>query len=123
MEDKAGEKVGAGEEEVKGGAQEKFIKGGSQLRLNCHLRKATEPPAYIFWYHNKTMVNYSPDLGRAVYTHQDGMGSTLTVSLDLNMTLVTHNFDPFPAMSRSPAWVRMTGVTTPAPRPTSTPTP
>ena len=80
MEDKAGEKVGAGEEEVKGGAQEKFIKGGSQLRLNCHLRKATEPPAYIFWYHNKTMVNYSPDLGRAVYTHQDGMGSTLTVS-------------------------------------------
>ena len=123
MEDKAGEKVGAGEEEVKGGAQEKFIKGGSQLRLNCHLRKATEPPAYIFWYHNKTMVNYSPDLGRAVYTHQDGMGSTLTVSLDLNMTPVSHNLDTFPSMSRSPAWVRMTGVTTPAPRPTSTPTP
>ena len=89
MEDKAGEKVGAGEEEVKGGAQEKFIKGGSELRLNCHLRKATEPPAYIFWYHNKTMVNYSPDLGRAVYTHHDGMGSTLTVSLDLTMTLVS----------------------------------
>ena len=99
VEDKAGEKVGAGEEEVKGGAQEKFIKGGSQLRLNCHLRKATESPAYIFWYHNKTMVNYSPDLGRAVYTHQDGMGSTLTVSsdptkmlLNLDITLEEYKF-------------------------------
>ena len=121
MEDKAGEKVGAGEEEVKGGAQEKFIKGGSQLRLNCHLRKATEPPAYIFWYHNKTMVNYSPDLGRAVYTHQDGMGSTLTVSL-YPMTKSRTILTLFP-LPRSPAWVRMTGVTTPAPRPTSTPTP
>ena len=119
MEDKAGEKVGAGEEELKGGAQEKFIKGGSQLRLNCHLRKATEPPAYIFWYHNKTMVNYSPDLGRAVYTHQDGMGSTLTVSPDP----VSHDYNTFPSVPRSPVLVQMTGVTTPAPLPTSTPTP
>ena len=120
MEDKAGEKVGAGEEELKGGAQEKFIKGGSQLRLNCHLRKATEPPAYIFWYHNKTMVNYSPDLGRAVYTHQDGMGSTLTVSPD---QFSHDDDDTFRSVPRSPALVRMTGVTTPAPLPTSTPTP
>ena len=44
--------------------------------------QATEPPAYIFWFHNKTMVNYSPDLGREVATHRDGMGSTLTVSAE-----------------------------------------
>ena len=28
------------------------------------------------------MVNYSPDLGREVATHRDGMGSTLTVSAE-----------------------------------------
>ena len=60
-------------------ARLKFIQVGSQLKLNCYLRKATEPPAYIFWFHNKTMVNYSPELGRQVINHQDGMGSTLMV--------------------------------------------
>ena len=44
------------------------------------------------------MVNYSPDLGRAVYTHQDGMGSTLTVRLD-PMTPVSHNLHPFAQIS------------------------
>jgi len=60
-------------------ARLKFIQVGSQLKLNCYLRKATEPPAYIFWFHNKTMVNYSPELGRQVINHQDGMGSTLMI--------------------------------------------
>ena len=76
VEDKAIKRLEAEEKEE---AHEKFIKAGSQLILNCYLRKATETPAYIFWYHNKTMVNYSPELGRTVFTHLDGMGSTLTV--------------------------------------------
>ena len=32
---------------------EKFIKRGSELKLRCYLRKATEAPAYIFWFHNQ----------------------------------------------------------------------
>jgi len=40
------------------GAPDKFIKSGSALRLTCILRKSTEPPVYVFWYHNDRMVNF-----------------------------------------------------------------
>ena len=80
MEDKSIKKsASASAEKESGGPHEKFIKVGSELKLNCYLRKATEAPAYIFWYHNKTMVNYSPEQGRTVRTHKDGVGSTLIV--------------------------------------------
>ena len=83
VEDKSIKKsVSASAEKESGAPQhEKFIKAGSELKLNCYLRKATEPPAYIFWYHNNTMVNYSPEQGRIVRTHNDGIGSTLIVRL------------------------------------------
>ena len=73
-------------------ARLKFIQVGSQLKLNCYLRKATEPPAYIFWFHNKTMVNYSPELGRQVINHQDGMGSTLMVRENFFLYTLQANF-------------------------------
>jgi len=78
---------------------EKFIKRGSELKLRCYLRKATEAPAYIFWFHNQTMVNYSPGLGREVVEHQDGRGSTLTIEEagprdGGNYTCAPHNIHP-----------------------------
>ena len=79
MEDRTLKKSAKAEKES-GGPDVKFIKAGSELKLNCYLRKATERPSYIFWYHNKTMVNYSPETGRLVRTHQEGLGSTLIVS-------------------------------------------
>ena len=82
MEDKSTKKsasASAEKESSSDGPHEKFIKAGSELKLNCYLRKATEAPAYIFWYHNNTMVNYSPEQGRTVRTHNDGVGSTLIV--------------------------------------------
>ena len=82
MEDKTVKKTAQAEKES-GGPYEKFIKAGSELKLNCYLRKATETPAYIFWYHNNTMVNYSPDQGRLVRTHREGRGSTLIVSTNM----------------------------------------
>ena len=82
MEDKTVKKTAQAEKES-GGPYEKFIKAGSELKLNCYLRKATETPAYIFWYHNNTMVNYSPDQGRLVRTHREGRGSTLIVRTNM----------------------------------------
>ncbi|CAB3381926.1 Hypothetical predicted protein [Cloeon dipterum] len=48
------------------GAPDKFVKSGSALRLTCVLRKSTEPPVYVFWYHNDRMVNYDAALGVVV---------------------------------------------------------
>lgn len=33
---------------------------GQSLHLRCTVDQATEPPLYIFWYHNSSMVQYSP---------------------------------------------------------------
>ncbi|XP_042236518.1 uncharacterized protein LOC121875871 [Homarus americanus] len=40
------------------GAPEIHVHRGVRLRLRCGVELATEPPLYIFWYHNDTMVNY-----------------------------------------------------------------
>lgn len=31
---------------------------GSSLRLVCVLRDNTQPPSYVFWYHDEQMINY-----------------------------------------------------------------
>jgi len=46
------------------GQQEKYLKPGSLLRLTCKVLQSTEPPLYLFWYHNNRMINY--DLHRGV---------------------------------------------------------
>jgi Immunoglobulin domain len=48
------------------GAPDKYVKSGSALRLTCVLRKSTEPPVYVFWYHNDRMVNYDEAMGVTV---------------------------------------------------------
>ncbi|KAF4525044.1 hypothetical protein B566_EDAN001958 [Ephemera danica] len=48
------------------GAPDKFVKSGSSLRLTCLLRRSTEPPVYVFWYHNERMVNYDVAMGVTV---------------------------------------------------------
>ncbi|XP_064097626.1 uncharacterized protein LOC135209022 isoform X2 [Macrobrachium nipponense] len=40
------------------GGPEIHIHTGNQLRLQCSVQNATEPPVYIFWFHNNSMVNY-----------------------------------------------------------------
>ncbi|KRT85242.1 Immunoglobulin [Oryctes borbonicus] len=48
------------------GAPDLHIRAGSLLRLVCSFRQATEPPAYVFWYHEQKMINY--DEGVSVTT-------------------------------------------------------
>lgn len=42
------------------GAPDLHLRAGSSLRLVCTLRQSTEPPSYVFWYHEKRMINYDP---------------------------------------------------------------
>jgi len=61
------------------GTKEKIIKSGSKLQLHCILKKATEEPLYVFWYHNDRMINYDSD--RGVTVTKDTSGSTLSLTL------------------------------------------
>lgn len=40
------------------GGPEKYMTVGSSLRLVCVLRDNTQPPSYVFWYHDEQMINY-----------------------------------------------------------------
>ncbi|XP_023705892.1 uncharacterized protein LOC111863630 [Cryptotermes secundus] len=60
------------------GAPDLHIKSGSKLRLVCTLRQSTEPPVYVFWYHEERMINYDKERGVAV--HSDRSSSVLVVA-------------------------------------------
>jgi hypothetical protein len=47
---------------------EYHIERGSSLSLVCIIEKATEPPQYVFWYHNARMINFDSERGIAVTT-------------------------------------------------------
>ncbi|XP_076260156.1 cell adhesion molecule DSCAML1-like [Rhynchophorus ferrugineus] len=62
------------------GPSEKYLKPGSGLRLQCTVLQSTEPPAYVFWYHNNRMINYDVDRGINVTTELSEKSSTLTIT-------------------------------------------
>ncbi|CAB3366561.1 Hypothetical predicted protein [Cloeon dipterum] len=49
--------------EISGGAADLHLKSGSTLRLTCSLKKSTEPPVFVFWYHDGRMINYDKERG------------------------------------------------------------
>lgn len=48
--------------------EEYHIERGSSLSLVCIIEKATEPPQYVFWYHNARMINFDSERGISVTT-------------------------------------------------------
>ncbi|XP_069962729.1 uncharacterized protein dpr19 isoform X2 [Bactrocera oleae] len=64
------------------GAPDLHIDEGSSLRLECKLKKATENPAFVFWYHNNKMVNYD---------EQEGFSVTSTAVVDTAIPRGTQN--------------------------------
>ena len=54
------------------------VREGSSLKLSCHVELATEPPLYVFWFHNETMINFQAS--RPVQVTKQTLGSTLTIS-------------------------------------------
>lgn len=61
------------------GPSEKFVRPGSTLQLHCLVKKSTETPSYLFWYHNFRMINYDVDQGVNVSTDLVGRESWLEV--------------------------------------------
>ncbi|KAJ8667041.1 hypothetical protein QAD02_008703 [Eretmocerus hayati] len=59
------------------GAPDLHVKQGSNLRLECKLMSATEPPLFVFWYRNSRMINY--DLEPGVKVGLNKAGSILEV--------------------------------------------
>lgn len=59
------------------GAPDLHIKSGSSLRVVCSLRQSTEPPSYVFWYHDNRMINFESD---RVFVTSDKAGSVLHIS-------------------------------------------
>ncbi|CAG9839098.1 unnamed protein product [Diabrotica balteata] len=62
------------------GPLEKYLKPGSGLRLQCTILQSTEPPSYVFWYHNNRMINYDADQGINVTTDLSEKMSILTIT-------------------------------------------
>ncbi|XP_049831127.1 protein turtle homolog B-like [Schistocerca gregaria] len=54
------------------GAPDLHLRSGSELRLICKLRRATEAPVFVFWYHDDRMINYDEDRGVAVSKGRGG---------------------------------------------------
>ena len=59
------------------GEPDKHVRSGSTFELVCVLRDSTEPPVYVFWYHNDRMINY--DNERGVVVSSDVEKSILTI--------------------------------------------
>ncbi|XP_042228674.1 uncharacterized protein LOC121870785 [Homarus americanus] len=51
------------------GAPEVHVQTGVSLRLHCSVLQATQPPAFIFWFHNGSMINYAPRRPLRVLKH------------------------------------------------------
>ncbi|XP_055387944.1 neuronal growth regulator 1-like [Condylostylus longicornis] len=51
-------------------APDVHINEGSTLKLECKLKRATESPLYVFWYHESRMINYDLDHGVTVTSGQ-----------------------------------------------------
>ncbi|XP_071520185.1 zwei Ig domain protein zig-8-like [Panulirus ornatus] len=62
---------------IKGYPKLHFHKGHT-MRLHCTAEQATEPPLYIFWFHNGSMVNYYPNKPVRITKHR--YSSSLTIS-------------------------------------------
>ncbi|OXU29321.1 hypothetical protein TSAR_011391 [Trichomalopsis sarcophagae] len=50
------------------GPSEKFVRPGSTLQLHCLVKKSTEQPSFLFWFHNSRMINYDVEQGVNVST-------------------------------------------------------
>lgn len=60
------------------GEPDKHVRSGSTFELVCVLRDSTEPPVYVFWYHNDKMINYDSDRG-GIAVNSDSEKSILTI--------------------------------------------
>ena len=41
------------------GSVERHVKAGSRLSLACNVERSSGPPAYVYWYRNGAVINYT----------------------------------------------------------------
>ncbi|XP_068215664.1 zwei Ig domain protein zig-8-like [Palaemon carinicauda] len=78
------------------GAPEVHVHTGNRLRLHCSVKQATEPPTYIFWFHNDTMINYESNRPMKVIKHR--FGSTLVIANVTWDDAGTYRCEPYKAI-------------------------
>ncbi|XP_059479354.1 hemicentin-2-like isoform X2 [Neocloeon triangulifer] len=83
--------------EISGGAADLHIKSGSTLKLTCTLKKSTEPPVFVFWYHDGRMINY--DKERGVRVQNAGRAGSALV-LEEAMPADSGNYSCVPSNAR-----------------------
>ncbi|XP_065081311.1 uncharacterized protein LOC135703878 [Ochlerotatus camptorhynchus] len=74
------------------GAPDLHIDEGSTLRLECKLKRATEYPDYVFWYHQHSMVNFD---------QQNGFSVTPFQPVDSTASSVDVADEPYPSLHES----------------------
>ncbi|CAG7822939.1 unnamed protein product [Allacma fusca] len=82
------------------GEPDKHVRSGSTFELVCVLRDSTEPPVYVFWYHNDRMINY--DNERGVVVSSDVEKSILTIQEAQKSDSGNYTCQPSNA---SPSWI------------------
>lgn len=45
------------------GGPEIFVEKGHMINITCTINYSTEPPAYIFWYHQDEVINFDSARG------------------------------------------------------------
>lgn len=55
------------------GSPDMFVRAGAIINLTCVISRSSEPPAFVFWYHNDRMINYDYNsVGRGdISVHKD----------------------------------------------------
>ncbi|XP_076064557.1 opioid-binding protein/cell adhesion molecule-like isoform X2 [Oratosquilla oratoria] len=64
------------------GSKELHVQSGSTISLLCVVEKGLTPPHYVFWFHNRKMINYDQSRGgiSVVTDHTTKTTSRLTIS-------------------------------------------
>ena len=60
------------------GPRELHVHEGSKLKLHCIVEQAIDPPSFMFWFHNATMVNF--DTTRPLKVQQHHYSSSLHIT-------------------------------------------
>ncbi|XP_023218798.1 neurotrimin-like [Centruroides sculpturatus] len=61
------------------GSPDLYVKTGSSINLTCIIIQSSQPPAFVFWYHNSKVINYDSSRGE-ITVHKAG-GDTAVSTL------------------------------------------
>uniref|UniRef100_A0A6A7GCK5 Protein turtle homolog B-like isoform X7 n=1 Tax=Hirondellea gigas TaxID=1518452 RepID=A0A6A7GCK5_9CRUS len=82
------------------GGPDLYLDAGSTLNLTCVVKFSPEPPPYIFWYHEDTLLSYDSDWkGTSVATRHEEGGSVSRLLIQDASPMHSGNYTCMPATS------------------------